>query len=166
MLALAAEAAAAMVHICNPAFDLLTHGPVLAVRVREPSPELIGEIVRAAAELHAARGEKIVLVPIIGVDSTPPDAQTRELGKSIFDELFAHVCELRIVHPGEGLRLTILRSVTTTMTLVAGMRGHPFFADKTVPAMLSALAQRHSVEVEALTDRLLEAGMLSREELG
>ena len=155
----------AMTHVHRPAYDLLTHELLLVVRVREPSPQLIREVISAAAELHAARGEQAVFVAIIGVESTPPDAKTREQAKHIFDELFAHVQELRIVHPGTGLRLTILRSITATMTLIAGMRGHPFFADRNISDLLSALVQRHSVDADGLSKRLLATGMLSPDEL-
>ena len=154
-----------MTAAANSSYVWLTHGPLFVVRLRASSPETLRECIEQLARYHAAHAERLVFVIIVGVDSPPPDTATREVMKTVVDEVYTHVREARIVHPGEGLRLVMLRSVTTMLTLVAGIRGHALVADRSVRAMLDAVGQLPGVDADALERELLAAGMLAPDEL-
>ena len=143
----------------------LAVGALVVARVHEPSPVGLREILDRLAAQHERLGKKPVLVAIIGAESTPPDADTREALFASVEQVYAHAGQVRIVHPGVGVRLAILRSVTTMLTLTAGLRGHPFFADKTVEVTAKEVELVSGMEAGALLDLLLAEGMLSRDEL-
>lgn len=145
--------------------DLLAVGALAVARVREPSPVGLRELLDRLAAQHERLAKKLVLVAIIGAESTPPDAATREALVASIEQVYAHAGQVRIVHPGVGVRLAILRSVTTMLTLAVGLRGHPFFADKTVEVTAQKVELVSGMEAGPFLDLLVAEGMLSLEEL-
>jgi hypothetical protein len=147
-------------------FDVLQHGRLVVLRWRRPTVEASD---RALAELRRCRaeaGEPLVLVLLAGPDCEVPDGATRDRVISNQKLAYELLESATAVMFGTGPRMAVRRSVFTTITLVAGMRGTPIRSARSISGAVEAAAKKLGRPVEPVVRQLVARGVVTTEELG
>lgn len=69
--------------------------------------------------------------------------------------------EAHVLLLGSGLRVAALRSVMTVMALVTGLRGRPFFVDKTLDEAAAKIAAALGRDGEGVVELLVAEGLVT-----
>lgn len=71
---------------------------------------------------------------------------------------------VHLVIIGTSIRQTLMRSVVTSMTLLAGLRGQPFGVSKSVRGLAKVVTQELGRDAEEVLATLVANGIVSAEE--
>ena len=115
---------------------------VIMVRWRRPNPRAVDQLTDQILSKCDEADVPVMVVVIIDHETPTPDGETRtafDRGLEMFGD---RVQGQHIVLLGEGLQMTVIRSVVTTMMLVAGLRGRKVFVHKDIAAITSLVTER------------------------
>ena len=137
---------------------------VIMVRWRRPNPRAVDQLTDQILGQCERAGEPVMVIVIIDHTTPTPDAATRAAFDRGLERFGDRIQGQHVVLLGEGLQMTVIRSVVTTMMLVAGLRGRKIIVDKDIVATTKLVAQRPGRSARGFITWLRTAAILSEAE--
>lgn len=146
-------------------FKSFVHERILIIRWLDPSVAGAAELSRLVERCHAAAGGPLFFASIVGASCPTPNGEAREAMRIEHESVADRLTDSRTVILGRSIRQSLMRSVLLNISLLAGRDVKRFVIDGAAEDMAAAAQSVLGVDAAWLLRRLIEVGLLERDEL-
>ena len=147
-------------------FEHIVERELFVLRWREPAPEAVEALNQVIGRRARDNGGPLTVITIIDAQTPVPDRATRAaLEQAMLTHSPDEVSGFHAVLVGEGIKMTIIRSILTGLMIVVGMRGKQATIHRDIAGMAKLIGAREGHDAHAFLDWLCRHTFISSVEV-